>query len=291
MGRDQISEDLRLTIATLDKQCIPTYTEATNYFKTQKLVSKDSIELINEFYRNFDANGVAKQINIISDISLRLGFVVDNANYVQEQLDNIFETDILSEGLTVKQAHFMRAAEAFYFISKFSLDILKYIYHKEAEKVNPDINETIELSKLNIKLVEKNINVFAILLSNYGIPNEKFKKIITGVPEVMINTRTFRTIEGLYKEKEIDPFTRGLISNFTYSPIYIGRTILAEFQNDAHKANKEKKKELELRLLYLQSVNEKENNPSLEKELSITQQRVDKLEFKVYEYEEELGLI
>lgn len=92
---------------------------------------------------------------MISEINLRLGFIRDNAVYVQEQLENVFERDILSDGLTVKQTHFIRAAEVFYFISKYSLDLLKYIYHKEAELINPSINDNIELSKMTIKLVEK----------------------------------------------------------------------------------------------------------------------------------------
>lgn len=291
ISKDRISEDLRLTIAVLENQCIPTYQEASNYFKTEKLKSKEVINLINDFNRALESNGVSKQINMISEISLRLGFIRDNAIYVQEQLENVFEKDILSEGLTIKQTHFIRAAEVFYFISKYSLDVLKYIYHKEAELLNPNINENIELSKMNIKLVEKNLTIFTTLISNYGIPNEKFRKIITEIPDVIINSKTYNSVAGIYsKEKETDPFTRGMISNFNYNPIYHLRMIVAEWQNDNYKANQEKKKELELRLLYLQSVKEKQISPSLEKEISITQQRVDKLDFKIHEYEEDLGL-
>ncbi len=291
IGKDQISEDLRITISNLDNQCIPTYNEASNYFKANAIKSKKAKELEDKFYKNLDTNGVGKQVNIISEISLRLGFIRDNALYVQEQLDKIFEKDILTEGLTIKQTHYIRASEAFYFVANYSLDLLKYILHQETEHVNDKANDNIELSKFNIKLVEKNITDFSLILSNYGIPKDKFQKILTEIPDVIINSSTIQTISGLYKEKQSDPFTRGLVSNLTKNPIFHIRTIIAEYQNNKYKSNKEKKKELDLRLLYLQSVKANESNPALEKEIIILQQRVDKLDSSIREYEEDIGLI
>lgn len=291
IGKDQISEDLRITISNIDNQCLPTYNEASNYFKTNPIKSKKAKELEDKFYKNLDTNGVSKQVNIISEVNLRLGFIRDNALYVQEQLDKIFEKDILSEGLTIKQTHYIRATEAFYFVANYSLDLLKYILHEETEHVNDKANDNIELSKFNIKLVENNIMDFAIILSNYGIPKDKFQKLLTEVPDVIINSSTIETVSGLYKEKQSDPFTRGLVNNFTKNPIFHIRAVIAEYQNNKYKSNKEKKKELDLRLLYLQSVKANDNNPSLEKEIMITQQRVDKLDSSIREYEEDIGLV
>lgn len=287
IGKDQISEDLRITISNLDNQCIPTYNEAINYFKTNPIKSKKNKDLEDKFYKNLDSNGVAKQINIVSEVNLRLSFIRENALYVQEQLDKIFEKDVLSEGLTIKQTHYIRAAEAFYFVANYSLDLLKYIIHEETENIDNKANDNIELSKFNIRLVEKNILDFSLILSNYGIPKDKFQKTITAIPDVVVNSDTI----ALYKEREVDPFTRGLVSNFTKNPIFHIRTIIAEYQNDKYKSNREKKKELDLRLLYLNSVREKETNAVLEKEISITQQRVDRLDSSIREYEEDIGLV
>lgn len=287
ISKDQISEDLRITIANLDNQTIPTYNEASNYFKSNPIKSKKNQELERTFYKNLDSNGVSKQVNIVSEINLRLGFIRDNSLYVQEQLDKIFQRDIISEGLSIKQTHFIRAAEAFYFVSNYSLDLLKYILHQETENINSEANDNIELSKFNIRLVENNISDFALLLSNYGIPKDKFQKTITATPDVVVNSDTI----ALYKEREVDPFTRGLVSNFTKNPIFHIRTVIAEYQNDKYKSNREKKKELDLRLLYLNSVREKETNAVLEKEISITQQRVDRLDSSIREYEEDIGLV
>lgn len=291
ISKDQISEDLRITIANLENQCLPTYGEAANYFKSSPIKAKKNIDLERTFYKNLDSNGVSKQINIVSEIHLRLGFIKENALYVQDQLDKIFERDVITEGITVKQTHYVRAAEAFYFIANYSLDLLKYIIHQETENINDKANDNIELSKFNIKLVEKNINDFAMMLSNYGVPKDKFQKLLTEVPDVVINSSTIETLSGIYKERQVDPFTKGLVSNFTKNPIFHIRTIIAEYQNNKYKSNKEKKKELDLRLLYLNSVKDKELNPVLEKEIMITQQRVDKLDSSIIEYEQEIGLI
>jgi hypothetical protein len=64
--------------------------------------------------------------------------------------------------------------------------------------------------------------------------------------------------------------------------------VVAEWQSNRYKANKDKKKTLELRLLHLKLQNEGKDDPKIEKEINYIQGRVDKIERYLKDVEESL---
>lgn len=288
LDKNKITEDIRITLAELDNICIPSYTNAADQMKVQKLKSKTNADLSTVFYRNFDFNGIPKQSNIISDIEVRLEYIRDNTLYIQEQIEAILENDVITEGLTVKKAILIRAASAFSFLSRYSMDLLNYILIQEAINANEELLDDMKATPAMTSHIDANIAKFARLLSDYGVPTKDFSKLVSEVPEIMLNSKNIKSIQGIYKDKELDPFTSGHMSGFVGSPIYSIRLMVAEWQANRYKANKEKKILFERRLMHLRLLKEEKSNPKIESEIIALQSRVDSIEQYIRDVEDSL---
>ena len=286
IDKDTILEDLRVTTTELEQVAIPNYNTAAEYFRTTKFKSDANKNLSDDFYRRF--SGGNKQSTFIGDVSRSLPAVKENAVYIQKQIEELMEKDILNEGLTAKKAILVRSAEHLSFISRFSIDLLNAAYINEASEVDADVRESMRMSPAAVKHVDVNTGNFAALLAIYSVPNKAFEKSFIGVPDILLSSRTANSIIGLYKEADVDPFSIGYVAGFTASPIYHIRLMIAEWQAARYKANKDKKKVLELRLLHLRLLNEKKNDAKLEQEINYIQNRVDKIEHNLREVEASL---
>lgn len=285
--KDKLLEDMRVTIGELDQVVIPSYQSSADYFKQHKLQANDSKDLSDSFYRNYDRRG-GKQASFINEIALVMPNVKQNAAYVQKLIEELMEHDIINEGLTAKKAILVRAAEMFSFVSRYSVDLLNYVYVQEANEAGADVEESLQLCPAAVKHVTVHIAKFAAILSDYGIPNTEFDKLISNVPDVIVNSKTVNSIKGLYKEIDIDPFSSSYIVSFTGNPIYHIRLMIAEWQANRYKSQKEKKKMLELRLLHLKLSQEKKSNPKIQQEIEYIQGRVDRIERYLKDVEESL---
>jgi hypothetical protein len=278
MSKDQILEDLRVTAGEMEQVVIPSYRDASVFFRSNKLRSDEAKDISDDFYRGFERGSMSKQSSVIGEIDVRLNFIKENLTYVQGQIEAILERDVINEGLTAKKAVMIRAANQLAFISRFSTDLLNYFYVCEASASDADVAESMVLAPAVIKHVKTNVKMFAMLLSDYGIPTEKFQAIYTKIPEVVVSSRNEASIAGLYKQSDIDPFDSPFVAGFTGNPIYHVRLLYAEWQASRYKAEKEKKRMLELRLLHLRLLQEKKNDPKLEAEINYIQSRVDGIE-------------
>lgn len=289
LDKDRVIEDLRITAGELDNFALPSYKQASEYFKSSKVKSQANKDLIDIFYRNFDMQGMSKQPNVAAEILKRLIFIKDNTDYILSLAETLYERDIINEGLTAKKAIILKAASAVSFISRYSIDLLNYMYISEAGALGADLEEGMSLSPAGMKHIQENIARFSRMLSDYGIPTKKFTNIVLQIPEVAISSKTADSLRGLYKDNDIDPFGNVFKSGFTGSPIYHLRLQVAEWQSHRYKANKEKKAILELRLLYLKTYKDGQTDAKLEQEIAHTQSRVDRINRYLAEVEEDLA--
>lgn len=289
LDKDRVLEDLRVTSGELDNFALPSYRQAAEHFKLNKIKSQVNIDLVQSFYRVFDLQGMPKQPNVAAEVLKRLVFIKDNTDYILTLAETLYERDIINEGLTAKKAVILKAASAVSFISRYSIDLLNFLYVHEAGVAGADVEEGMTLSPAALKYITENLPRFARMVSDYGIPTKKFSNIVLGLPEVALGSKTADTVKGLYKDHDIDPFGNQFKSGFTGNPIYHIRLQVAEWQSNRYKANKEKKKVLELRLLYLKEQKEGRVDAKLQQEISYTQDRVDKINRYLSEVEEDLA--
>lgn len=286
--KQELLENFRITLAELDGTVLPSYSQAETYFKTSKFKSDENNSLTLAFYKHFDTQGGGKRSNLIAEINGRLPYIKANARYIADIAEELMERDIIAEGLTAKKACIVRASESLAFISRFSTDLLNLIYVNEGTAVGANIEENERLPPIMVRRVNNNVAKFAALVSDFGIPNAKFAKIVQTIPDVVINNRTANSIRGIYKDTDIDPFDSSYVKGFNGSPIFSIRMLVAEWQANRYKSNKDKKKVLELRLLNLKLSAEKGGDPKVQQEIDCIQGRIDKIDRYLLEVEEDL---
>lgn len=282
--KNTVIEDMRITIAELENIVLASYTTAADHFKLNKFKSKILIELNNDFFRNFSSGGV-KQPNYIAEINKALSNVKLNAVYIESLLEELFERDIINEGLSAKKAILLRSASNLSFISRYMVDLLNYTYVVEAAEIS---GTKPELSKATLKHIKSNFSKFARLYSDFAMDNKRYESLIGKIPEVILSSKNENALKGMFTDKDMDPFESRHLQGFTASPIYHLRLTIAEWQASRYKANKDKKKVLELRLLHLSLLMDDKKDAKLEKEIDYVQNRVDKISRYLQEVEESL---
>lgn len=287
LEKNRIVEDLRVTLAELENSVVPNYSTASEFFKLNKIKSDELKDQSDIFYRNLSDKS-SKQSSVIADVYKRLPNLIENAKYIQGLVESELERDMIREGLTARKVLLIRGAESISFLSGYMLDFLNYAYVQETTMLT-ESNEDMDLSIAKIKHVEANMSRFAKVLGEYAVQPDEFRKVLREIPEVVINERTEMAVSGVYKESTLDPFTTGYTVGFYYNPIYHLRLAVSEWQAGRYKANKDKKKVLELRLLHLKLKSEKKSDPKLEQEITYLQSRIDKVERDLKRVEEDLN--
>jgi hypothetical protein len=120
---------------------------------------------------------------------------------------------------------------------------------------------------------------------------QEVEKIIDTIPDIVINISNADAVSSTIDAGKLSPFSsHGLIQGNSQTifnnPIYHIGLMVAEWQANRYKLSKETKKVLELRLLNLQMIQQKNPDAKLEKEIEYIQSRIQGLDFKIKKMEE-----
>lgn len=285
LDKDDILEDARITKSELELTVIPAMRQATEHFKVSKFQSLEVKNLSSIFFRNYDLAKASSSVNIASEIYSKLPIVSENLGFVEKEFEAISNPDILTEAITAKKAILIRALDQISFISRYTLDLLTYIYVQETAAADPEKDSELEISKITAQRVIQNVAVYANLLTIYGNKNFTLEKRLSNIPEVLLSEKTADAVTSTFDADKLDPLNTPFAMNFFYNPIYHVRLVIAEWQASRYKANKDKKKVLELRLLYLKMLSDDKKDASVEKEIAYTQERIDSLEYSMKKME------
>lgn len=282
--KEVLLEDLRVSRSELSQAVIPSYKQAAEFFKNKPFKSAQAKALNTLFFNGYSER--SGRGNLVVEIEGRLQAFAQNMDTVQEMSEDLLAADILADGLSAKKAILVRAADYMGVMVDFMLDLLAVVYyHESIEKLDGNAQETLAINKFTMDKVEKCAADFGRLLQVYGQDNTGFLDALKNVPDVVVNSKTSETIVSVYREDKLDPVGAPLTNNFQGSPIYAWRLRQAERQAARYKLNKDKKKMLELRLLYLKGLLEEKPDPAIEKEIEYLQSRIEKLEYEIKQQE------
>lgn len=290
MKKADIVEDISLSIKELSTICKPAYADADGFFKSNRLKAGASKDLSDSFYTEFKPKG-GKGATFMNDIYVAIPSLIENAEYIKKEVERQFDADIVAAGATAKQAAVIRAAEYMTFLSRYMVDLLSYVYFFEAQEVmGASAAEHIEINPVTIKRVQANIGRFSRLLANYAQAHDKFSKLFSSTPAVLVSGANAGVVTSVYPIETLDVGFVQMGSGFIPNPIYHVRMAIAEWQYRRYRESEEKLASLKLRLLHIKMLQQKQNSPQLEKEISITQSRVDKLSRDLDQDREDVGL-
>jgi hypothetical protein len=282
--KSRITEDARVTYSSVENSSIPTYKEAEKVFTSFVFRSKKIKDLVPVFNRITESP--AKN-NIVLSISRFLSKLLDHQSIVREKIESVFEDAVITEGMGCLKGNLIRILEVTAFLSDYATRFLNYIYiHETAEAKGDESYVKDNIVPAEEQYIQENFVLFCTFMKYMSIDKEKLKRTLDNMPDVLLNANNANVIGGTFGEAKLDPL---LICGFGASignPIYMIRLNIAEMQVGRYKQRQELKKVLELRLLNLNMQLEQNPSAQLEREIEVTQGRVDKLTYALKKTEE-----
>lgn len=284
--KERLAEDARITKEELKNNVLPSYEAAAPLISIRKFKSKELQTLNDVFARN---TTMSSSDNMIGSIAKGLVKVIEFQEAIEVLIDKNFDKDIMVDGVTIYRANLIQAQSTAAFVSRFALDLLNYAYILETEAVGGDTSYTRDsLSKGDIEIINERFIEFVKAFNLMAKRGKDVKKELSNVPEVIVG-RSPEAVSAVFDKNKVDPMGFSSLHGFTGSPIYSIRMIVAEWQVNRYKRMEETKKALELRLLNLQGIMDKNPNAKVQQQINYIQSRVDTYAEKMRKQEESVS--
>ena len=286
-GKSRLKEDINIVTIELKNTVLPCYEQATPLYGANALQTKEAKDFSNQWFKYVPNTN--KNHGLVVSISKKLELAINTCEQLNSFIDKEFEDTVIVSGITINKAATIRILEVLSFISTYAMKFLNYLYVIETKHLGGVAKSESELTPGEINLIKTHFVEFCTAVK--ALCNEKAKPInkrLESVPEILVNAHAPEAIAatGASYQDVMGVFN---VRGFTYNPIYHISMFIAEWQANKYKRNKELKTILEMRLLQMQQAQQGNFDPTLDKEISITQSRIEKLDKSLREFEEEIN--
>ncbi len=281
--RSTVVEDIGTTRDTIREAVIPAYEAAEPFFKTWKFKSDEMKGLISTFEGSVKGAG---NDNMIVTISKSMDPILKNLDEIEDLIKRTYNTEVAGAGLTYQKANLLQFVECANFVARFSLKLLNYAYVCETSKFEDGEAIKNSLSKGEIQWIEQNMYNFALCVRICSGNPGQIKKQIADIPDVEIKEDTDATLEETLGVNRLDPLMMGFIP-VRLNPIYHIRMFVANYQNSRYKAAIAERDTVMLRKMNLEMMKDGKADAATQKHINELQERVDNLNYKIKEMEED----
>lgn len=188
--------------------------------------------------------------------------------------------------MTVVKVNIVRAVGHFYFMTKYALDLINYIYVLEAEHGGIELSKDSKPNAKQIEIIKKNMWLYARLVAVYGTDPKHFTEELDSLSTITVPKEQVEEVVSQYQGQKLD-LLDNLPQGFIGSPIYTVRLVFAQWEADRYKKLRDQKKLLELRYLHLRMIQEQGGgDANTEKEMAYLQSRITDIDYKTSKIEE-----
>lgn len=281
--RSRLTEELDVVRNEIKEITLPPYEVAADFYKRSKLRSKDATN----FDHNF-AKGVGPQArgNYIQITQFVMNDMVARLDVIEKLVNKAFAKDVGSSGISFLRANLIQYLEVASFASRYARRVLLWTLSAEQSDDNSPYNLPKALSIAEVKWIWANRENYQRCLGILFMPANRLESTFQAIPDLIVAPEDATAMEAMLGATKTDPFAFGFIP-VRLNPIYYIRMSIAEWQVARYKAAVEEKRTLEYRLLAL--TENKAPDAKLEQEITYTEGRLQKLNRKVVEMEEDIN--
>lgn len=281
--KSQIDEDIRILKEDLTENTLPPFEQARTHFSDEGYRAKATKDYDTLFRRRVTVERPL-QGHYIHTVYLALRQATDNLSYVEARVDKLFSRDVTADGMTYARANVLRFIEVLGFATRYSRKLLAWTYHQEQAHLGRGLDNP--LSPAEETWMRENQQHFFRAVSIIARKGSDLEAALKNIPDMVIVPKEADVAETVVGSGRLDPLAMGLIP-IRLNPIYHIRMAVAEYQVHRYKVAKEEKRALEYRLLALKEAQADRADANLEKQISYTENRVKKLNFRLAKMEEE----
>ncbi len=289
-SKSDIETDMEISLEYIPV-IIEHYSSLGVVIKDAPIQAKQSKDLIKDIYKDLDKSKVklSRNSNLGQDVVTLMSNAKVNGEYVLKEISDSINDTIMSQALTAYKSNILRTVPHFYFITRYALDLLNYLYIKEVEHSKMETGKGYNVNKKQEEFLVKNAWLFSRLIALYGSDPAHFKKQVESLSDVTIPKDSVEEAVQQFSGDQLDIFNN-LPQGFIGSPIYSIRLVFAQWEADRYRSLKNKRKLLELRLLHLKLQKEQGvSDSNIESEIIYLQQSVTDMDFKLAKIEAELN--
>lgn len=278
--RQRIFEDIEIVQASLNENTLPVYREYA------KLMGKGSFksDLCTEYDERFSKRFEGKQNgNLIGTIAKVLEELSDKIDVVQGMVEKSFADDVTRNAMTILRINVMQFLDTISYTVNYARRLLITLVSFEVNAYNPQIS--VEILDGELKWLEDNFATFCSCLNILDTKTDKIQETLNEIPDVAVNPDTVNNVIAMVGNDRVDPMRLGFIPVMLNPAYHIGMRI-AEWQAARYDAACNEREVLQFRLLQLKLAQQDRNDAGLERKIKVTQDRVDKLNFKIAKMEE-----
>lgn len=278
-----VLEDIHITEQELKQKVIPVWVEAEKQFRGKNaLGSSEALEMSKTFGRITGSNPRDMVDSIVDRLKKLQGILV----LARTLVERTFEETTVADGMTIMKINMVKIVDSAGFISRYSLHFLNYLYIVETAMKMEDPNYIKDhLSVGQMQWINDNFLTYCQLVSKLCVNEKQAEKLIEGMPDAVLGLDP-SAVTSMLGDKTVNPMGIMGFSPTSSNPIYHIRLFIAEYQTTRYSEAVELKTVLELRLLNLKRKQDGQFDARTEREIEVTQSRVDGLSEKIRQAEE-----
>lgn len=284
--RKDFVAEIQVLISELNDNVIPAYYSAETRAKLLKWEDP--------FCRRVETdviNGLSKSIrserNFASIVHANLELLSGLLQHVGGEVEKRMATVALGDELPLEVVSLLTIVNDATYVSRFSLDLLNVMLSVEAEKRGA-VDGVEQQPPVLVARIKAKYQSYIRTLNTLAITPKEYDNKLRQVENLRFNKKTWAVLQ---YDRGV---TAGLVttpaSGFYWSPIFVARKIVADWQNTRYENAVAKRTEIEMLIQVLEEKQAKgHDNPQIQRELSYSRTRVAKLDRQIAKVEEELN--
>ena len=301
--RDEIIDDIRVSMREYSEFLIPALRAIYSYVELNPLTSEEARGYNQVFITN--VGSINTTGNFIQDLDKHSKLILKHAEFIKDELQKILPEQNIAGGLTAKKAILIRSSEQFSFFVDYLSKLLNAVYIDETHstlmrdgKIDEDGKGKIEVDLSPAQRKELDNGMYEFIKAFDTLTRSDFESSISKIPNVAVIDVTKSDMEqnpalAMLQQTILDPFNTTSMSNATVdpdgnlmrgfigNPLYHLSTMKSMYLANKYRTAQERRKVIEMRLMYLRSLQKKEYSASVENKINKMQEYLNNLEYSL----------
>lgn len=279
LEKRQVLNDIRMVQEDISDITLPGYSSAVSLLGDRYLTSKYAVE----FQKGFDQYVTNHRVkgSYLKVIHLALLSAVDQVQVIEDAANKHFAKDIISSGITYRQANILRYTEMLRFVTKYARLCLTLSVAGEINMVRGNsAQKGKEISAPESAWLERNKLAFMSAVTVIFESTRDLASVLNNVPDITADVDGAGVVANTVGISKLDPKRMGRVG-FNGNPFYHLRMMKEDVMAAEYEAALEERRMLELLLLDMEKAQHQEEDAALQNKIEATRSRVENLKFRI----------
>lgn len=244
---------------------------------------KELTRIVNTISRNNSNLTNRSGEMFVKSLKKELENVLEVLFVVQTYMRTEFPNEVTKSALNAREVAVLNTSNHIDFISRYTVTLVSYLVDKCLEAVFSGYDRT---NKKTENFLIEQAAIFGKLVSVYSELKSGYVKDLSKIPDITLNVKDEGMVDVLMKGRSKVLKTSSIVSGFIGSPLYTLALWWGELKAGLYDLFENRKKQLELKLEYLES---EEPSPAVEKQIKYYKEKIDDLEYRMEQMRKEAG--